>query len=192
MLRDEAHHDKHFSASKNLIATTKELNGHKLIGYCDPSNYHKAKAKAFTKTKKYADEDDDEPSASIPKAVVIKMEELKKTKSAEDQKYSFVHTRKQNSVGYQSLQQTPEKKGKRMKFSRASMQYNYITENRMSIIQSEQKEDIKKMLENHETFNMRNSKVMDSCATEIKNYSRPASLHKKRQQRKMWQRKKKE
>lgn len=159
----------------------------KPTGCYRPSNYQKAKAMLAEKREVVDAEKPVSPTKGS-KAITIKMAELKVAASAEKPSYSFGQYKKSINTANPSLEHTPERKSYRTKANRASLQCTEFSN--FGIIQSEQKEDMKKMLESHEVFNMRNSKRMDSTNKSSDSFVRPVSLQERRKQRKMWNKKK--
>jgi hypothetical protein len=119
------------------------------------------------------------------KAVVIKMSDLKLASAQEKEKITDGDGKENLETDEAELIQTPIKKQSRLRFSRASLQYNYAE--CQSVANTEFKEGMKKMLESNDVFNMKNSKIMDSQPELSGYYTRPSSLQKRRHQRKMWQ-----
>lgn len=134
-------------------------------------------------------ENDVTPTKPSSKAVVIRMSDLKIAASADKPRNAFGQYNKNSNVKILSEQNTPERHNKRVRGNRASVQNDLYCNPMSGIIMSEQKEDVKKMLESQDVFNMRNSKIMNSGSKNSAYDSRPSSLQKKRQQRKMWQKK---
>ena len=153
------------------------------IQYCDPTNFHKAR-----KTAVFGDENEVTPVKTSAKHKVIKMSDLKLAGSETKPKYTFAASSSKKGIRSQapSLQQTPEKKRKRMRGSRGSIQAHLTN----SMILSEQKDQRKVKLDSEDVFNMRNSRVMDSGVTQSFAGSKPASLQKRRSQRKTWKKSK--
>lgn len=156
--------------------------GVKPISYCDPTNYHKVRDKA--RNKQEGKKPFSSPSNGS-KAVVIKMSDLKLAADQEKERIIEGDGKENLETDEAEHIQTPIKKQSRMRFTRASLQYNYAE--CQSAANSDFKEGMKKMLESNDIFNMRNSKVMDSQPEMSGYYTRPSSLQKRRQQRKMWQ-----
>ena len=115
------------------------------------------------------------------------MSDLKLAGSESKPKYAFAtSTKKAIKSQLQSLQQTPEKKCKRVRGARGSIQ-SHLTN---SMILSEQKDDKKIKLDSEDVFNMRNSRVMESGLANSFIKEKPASLQKRRSQRKTWKKSK--
>jgi hypothetical protein len=160
------------------------VDGGQNLDYTDPSDLQRLNTHSYPQNKNEVT-----PTKPGSRAVVIKLSDLKVSYPAKKTKNLFGQYKTHNEK-YTSAQHTPEKYKKRGRGNRVPMKDGPFPSRFTSTFMSEQKEGAKMMLDSSDTFNMRNSKIMNSESKHSEYNSRPSSMmHKNKQQRKLWQKK---